>query len=513
MVKDAGLTALAALAGLTGFAGLVGCGGGDTFVVVTVTARPTVHDVAMLAVTQTSSGTTRTDTLALGAHTFPTSFSISTTNRVGQLDLSIAGLATDGSRMAVGATTTSLDLDTAAVLLDPGDFVVNTDYAQDEFTTTDFETTGYQISATADHRWTVSFRNTCSDTCNVFARTIGSDGVPARTTAAAGTNAYQLTSTTTQAGAFSAIAGQGAATIAVWDFTDTVGTGVGVACRGIDAMGTLTAGQRTISTEAADTVVIAPLPTGNFAVAWQVTGPAAVHTMIVRPDCTALTSAPVAVAPIAGTTNGPHRATVAASGTALLYGWIQDDAAYVRATTTSTPPAFTSAAFRVAAAPIGETAEAVRIAPMGAGFAVATRYVSSTLGAPGQIYLQRTTSTGVVMGAPTLVSDKTGSDFTTGRRGFGIATRADGMTLLVWSQCDDGNGGQCPGRLDIYGRLVDATATVVGEPFIVTTTTLGDQQDPSVVALGDGFAVAWTDSSKAAPDTDGTAVRARVVYP
>lgn len=493
---------------------LAACGSGETFVVVTVTARSTVHDVTSLAVTQTSSGTTRTDTLELGAHALPATFSLSSTNRVGALALSITGKSTDGASVAVGTTTTSFELETATVQLDPADFVVNTDYAMDEFTTTDFETAGYQLGATAAGTWTVAFRNTCTDTCNVYARTIGSDGVPARTTAAAGTNAYQVTATTTQAGAFPAIAGQGTATLAVWDFSDTLGGGTGVACRGIDAMGTLTAGQRTLATDAADTVVIAPLPTGNFAVSWQVYSPnAAIHTIIAKPDCTTLTALPVAVAPTAGTTNGPRRSTVAANGTALLYGWIQDDAAYVRGTTTSTSPSFISAAFKLAAPPSGETAEAVRIAPMGTGFAVAIRYSSSTFGAPGQILLQRTTSTGVVMGMPTLISDKTGSDFTNGRRGFGIATRADGMTMLVWSQCDDGSSGQCIGQLDIYGRLVDATATVVGDPFVVTSTTLGDQQDPSVVALGDAFAVAWTDSSKTAPDTDGTAVRARVIYP
>ena len=42
---------------------------------------------------------------------------------------------------------------------------------------------------------------------------------------------------------------------------------------------------------------------------------------------------------------------------------------------------------------------------------------------------------------------------------------------------------------------------------------IGSQTAPSVVALDDSFAVAWTDDSKALPDTDGTAVRARVIYP
>ncbi|HET9992584.1 MAG TPA: sigma 54-interacting transcriptional regulator, partial [Kofleriaceae bacterium] len=90
---------------------------------------------------------------------------------------------------------------------------------------------------------------------------------------------------------------------------------------------------------------------------------------------------------------------------------------------------------------------------------------------------------------------------------------ADGVTLVVWAQCDDGSAGACDGRLDVYGRTVDATGMPTGAAFMIPTTTVGSQTDPSVVALSNAFAVAWTDDSKAAPDTDGTAVRARVIYP
>ncbi|MEO8844870.1 MAG: hypothetical protein ABI704_25025, partial [Kofleriaceae bacterium] len=263
---------------------LVACGG-DSYVIVTVSARPTVHDVTSLQVTQVNNGATRTDTLDLGTHMLPATFSISDAARSGELDLSISGLGSDGSVVGLGSATTMFDAADATVQLDPADFVVNTDYAMDEFLTTDYETPGYQLAVTSDFKWTAAYRNTCSDTCNIFARTFGADGLPVKTAAAAGTNAFQVTSATTTAGAFPAIASAGTASVVVWDFSDTVGAGVGVACRGIDATGALTAGQRTLSTDVADTVTIASLPTGNFAVSWQVYTPAAaVHTIIAKPD-------------------------------------------------------------------------------------------------------------------------------------------------------------------------------------------------------------------------------------
>lgn len=491
-------------------AALAACNSG-TYLVVTVNARPTVHDVDSLAVTQMNNGTSRTDSLSLDGHTFPATFSLSIDHRTGELDLAIDGKATDGTVMAHGIATTMTDAGDATVQLDPADFVVNTDYAMDEFLTTDFETVGFQLSATTDDKWTAVFRNTCTDTCNVFARTFGADGLPVRTAAAAGTNQYQISSTTTTDLAYPAIATSGTSTIAVWDFTDTVGGGTGVACRSIDGTGALNAGQRPLATDAADTATVSAISNGTFAVSWQVYNPSAVHTIIAKPDCTTIGTTPAVVSNTAGTTNGPYRSSVASNGTGLMYAWITDDSVRVRAGS-ATGTLFTLPEASLTPTPAGMQAEAVRVAPLGTGYAVAIRYISAT-GGPGQIVLAKTSSTGLIMGNPVLISDKTGSDFTNGRRGFGISTRADGVTLIVWAQCDDGSAGACDGRLDVYGRTVDATGMPQGDPFVIPTTTIGSQSDPSVVALSNAFAVAWTDDSKVAPDTDGTAVRARVIYP
>lgn len=490
---------------------LLGACSDERYLVVTVNARPTVHGVDKLVVTQTNDdGTSRTDTLPATGVTFPATFSISVANRSGGLVLDVAAKAADDSLAATGKVTTLLDAGDATIQLDPADFVVNTDYAMDEFLTTDYETVGYQLAATSDGTWTAAFRNTCSDTCNVFGRTFGPDGLPVRTAAAAGTNQYTISSATTQNGAFPAIASNGTNTVAVWDFTDTVGGGTGVACRGIDATGALTPGQLTLTTEAADTVSVAPLPSSNFAVTWQVYGTTpGVHTIFAKPDCTLLGA--VAVVSNTASTNGPYRSSVAANGSSMLYAWIASDTVKVR------PRAANGAAFTIpestlVASPSGQTAEAVRVQPFGTdNFAVAIRY-AATNGGPGQIVLAQVASTGTIMGVPAVVTDKSGSDFTNGLRGFGFARRSDGVMLIVWGQCDDGSSGGCDGRLDVYGRAFDATGMPKGDPFLIPTTTVGSQTDPSVVALPGAFAVSWTDDSKAGVDTDGTAVRARIVY-
>ncbi|HEY0251363.1 MAG TPA: hypothetical protein VGC41_07530 [Kofleriaceae bacterium] len=484
----------------------------DAYLVVTVNARSTVHDVTKLAVTQMNNGTSRTDVLDVSGHEFPATFSISVAGRAGEIDLALEAKSADDTVVGVGSASAMLETKAADVQLDPADFVVNTDYAMDEFLTTDYETVGYQLSATSAGNWTAAFRSTCSDTCNVFGRTFGPDGLPVRTAAAAGTNAYTVTSATTQNGAFPALASNGTATLAVWDFSDTVGAGTGVACRGIDATGALTPGQLSLTTEAADTVTVAAIPNGNFAVSWQVYAPAhAIHTIIAKPDCT-VSGAIAVVSNLATATDGPYRSSVAANGSTMLYAWISDDVVRVRPKSTALTT-FSAAEAVLVAAPTGQTAQAVRVAPLGAtDFAVAIRYIA-TNGGPGQIVIAHVSSAGVLMGVPAVVTDKSGSDFTNGRRGFGIAHRADGVSLVVWGQCDDGSAGACDGRLDVYGRTVDDTGTPQGAPFLIPTTTLGSQTDPSVIALPDGFAVAWTDDSKVGVDTDGTAVRARVIYP
>ncbi len=491
---------------------LAGCSS-DTYMIVTIDARPAVHNAASLDITQKNAGSMRTDTLALGSHAFPTTFSISAPGRAGELDLQIDAHDTNGLLVASGASTTTVDETTADVMLEPADFVVNTDFADDQFLTTDFETNGFQLGATTDGNWTVAYRSTCTDSCTVFGRRFDSNGVAVSTVVAAGTNGFPISTTTTQEGSFPAIAGAGTSTVAVWDFMDTSDTGVGVACRGLDATGTATAGQLAISTDAADTVTIAPLTNGNFAVSWQIYLPSdEIRTIIAKPDCSTVSVNPITASTLVGTSSGPHRSSIAANGAAVLYAWLTDDDVRVRPA--SNAAAFSAAESVLVAHDANFLAESVRVAPMDVGFAVVVRWAAADGTSPGKIELFRTNAAGgLMMGAPTLVTNQCGSEFGSGYQGFGVTTRADGAILIVWHQCADGSAGACDGLHDVYGRIVRSTGLPVGDPFPIATTTAADQLAPSVVAITDAFAAAWTDSSQTAPDISGTSVRARVLYP
>lgn len=486
---------------------IAGCSD-DKYLVVTVDARPAVHDATQLVVTLSNGGTSRMDTLPLGGSHFPVTFSVTTPGRTGDLDIKVEAQADDGVPVGLGSAATTIGSADAAVMLDTTDFVVNTDYAMDQFLEADYETNGLQLAASPDGHWTVGFRDSCNaGACTVFGRRFDATGAPASTTAAAGTNAFAFSSTLTAQGAMPALAASGTSTIAFWDYSDTVGTGVGVACRALDSSGNLTSGQLSVSTDAADTVAAAHLSNENIAVTWQVYSPAdAIRSVIVRPDCTALGNV-VTVSTTAGTTSGPHRAHAASNGPTVLYSWIQDGDVHIRiGSNTQLTGADTTLITHTATLEV----ETARVVPMGSGFGVVVRWAQpdATTPPPGKIELYQVNASGMQVGSAHLITDQSKGDFISGVQSFGAATSTGGTTMVVWHVCDD-QGTTC----DVFGRLLAADGSMLGDAFMVPTTTDGDQTAPSVVALPDAFAVSWNDTSHHPPDEQGSAVRARIVYP
>jgi hypothetical protein len=388
----------------------------------------------------------------------------------------------------------------------PPDFVVNSDSTGDHFLSNDYEADGVQLAATADGTWTTVFGATCTTACNLFGRRFDARGEALSSVVAGGPNDFPVTTTLTTSAATPAISGSGTATVVFWDYTDTVGPGTGVACRALDELGNATPGQVTISTDAADVVTAAPLSNGNYAVAWQSYSPAAIRTIIVKPDCTTVTAQPITAASAAAVA-GAH---VAANMDTVLYAWLVESGMgkdlHLR-------PASNAAIFGPEVTPILHTAtqgiSAVRIAPFGTGFAVVLRWVALDSVGPGRIELFEVNALGAIVGGPTLIADQTGSDFSGGHNSFGVAARSDGALMIVWHQCTSGTSSTC----DVLGRIVRPTGVPVGDAFIVPTTTTGDQTSPSVVALPGAFVAAWNDSSHAPPDTDVMVVRARIVDP
>ena len=231
-----------------------------SYVVVTVDARPAVHDARSLSVTLANAGTTRTDTLDLKGKAFPVTFSISAPGRAGDLGITID--AVDASSLAVGhgSAMTTVSAPTASVLLDTTDFVVNTDYAGDQFPTFDPAESGSQLAAGPDGTWTTVFGDSCaSGTCNLYGRRFDATGRPVRSEVAAGTNAFNLNTLPPDALAIPAIAASASTTLALWNDTSLGGmtTPVGIACRALDATGRATATQLAVAPDDASAVTVA----------------------------------------------------------------------------------------------------------------------------------------------------------------------------------------------------------------------------------------------------------------
>jgi len=91
-----------------------------------------------------------------------------------------------------------------------------------------------------------------------------------------------------------------------------------------------------------------------------------------------------------------------------------------------------------------------------------------------------------------------------------IANRPDGSLLAVWTtqhSTPDAGGG-------IRGRRMLSNGIPVGNDFQINTTTIDAQDKPSVSRHTiDSFIVGFMDNSRTYPDTLGSGIRARLVYP
>jgi hypothetical protein len=487
---------------------LAGCQPDERYIVVTVEARPAVHDVAMIRVTLSNAGSMRTEDLPLGGTAFPATFSISPEDRTGDLGIDVEGFDEAGLPIAGGATQSSIDAAAVSVLLEPSDFVVNTDYAGDQQLSNTYGAHGLQLAASPDGTWVAAFNGPCTTPCNVFGRRFDASARPVSSIAAAGTAGFPLNTRLTSAISRSTVANNGTTTVAVWNSYNN--PGYSVECRAIDASGAAPGAQVQIATDELPYIVSATaLPNGNFALAWdgEVTN-FVIRRAIVRPDCALV---PGTLAEVSTNAAGqlPEWSHLATNGTGILYVWTLAGAA--RARVANLDGGFTTADIQLIAKTATEEVSFVRVAPLGAGFAVIVRWslLTGTTG-PGRLELYRVSAQGAVMGTPTLISDRSGSDFDSSQA-FGVARRADGAILVVWHACKDkGDGSGC----GVFGRLLGADGTPAGDEIVLATTTENDQIGPSAVALpGGAFATAWTDRSGAMPDVSGTAVRARIIYP
>ena len=485
------------------------CGGDGPFTIVTLEARPAVHDVAEVLVELTNEGTTLDQRFTVDNLTFPATFSIESPGRTGPIDLVIQAFDREGLVVGRGAGQVTIASPGASVLIDSTDFVVNTTFPEDQFPADDFDSHGFQISATDDGTFTVVFRERCfqPEGCHMLARRFDVTGRPVETALAAGTNAFNLSSDVTTSGATPSVASIGDTTVTAWDFSEpSPSTTDGVACRAMDREGNAVGDQVPISIEAFPNVVsVSPVAVGTYVISWEGSG-ALIKGAIVDSECNINVNGVQQISVTAGAITG----AVAANGNAIMYVWIVDGA--VRGRIANSAGGLITGDIQIIAKPATESIQYVRIAAAGDGFLLVARLVedASNTG-PARIEAYRANNMGQLMGVPQVVSERTGNSFLSSQS-FGMAARrGEGSIMVVWHSCDEfGDDNLC----GVFGRVLRSDGTPDGEEFSLATTTLGNQSNPAVTALpGGAWAATWMDESQQDPDRSGTAVRARVVYP
>ncbi|MCP5155360.1 MAG: tandem-95 repeat protein [Ectothiorhodospiraceae bacterium] len=153
------------------------------------------------------------------------------------------------------------------------------------------------------------------------------------------------------------------------------------------------------------------------------------------------------------------------------------------------------AEFRVNTTTSGNQTDAA-IAGVGTGFVVVWTDQASADGSSWGVFGQRYDAAGTALGAEFRVNTTT----TNAQYEPAIAALAGGGFVVVWRD-DSGGDGNAAG---IFGQRYDAAGAAVGAEFQINSQTASSQFDPSVAGLvGGGFVVSWT-SNAAAPTGDGS---------
>jgi hypothetical protein len=474
------------------------CGGSDPAIVVTVEPRPAVSDFATLEITLANAGATQTEVFDLEGRSLPTTFSVTVGGRTGPIEISARAL--DGDvEFARGRTTVDASVESATLLLDPADFVVNTEFTGAQFLNQDVETNGFQISA-AEGTVTIGFRDDCAvGLCNQLGRRFGADGRALSTDLGAGTNQFRWNQTDGMFAATVGVGSQPSGSVAVWD------SPAGVQCRSMSADGQSTPSEVSIAPDTgADVVSAVPLADGTYSVVWTALDALmirVVRAMVISSTCATRINSFTAAGPV----TFANRPTLAATTRVAMLAWIEDFAeARFRIGTSSgvfTPSGSGQIGAVLVSVPQPDQVDFVRVAALDNRFAVIYRRQSPTVDAR---YLRRTDEAGIALGPDTLIA----TDVDYGAAAV-VARPSDGAIAVAWGQCDDSDGSGC----GVYARLFRPSGVPVGPALVVNTTTSADQTDPSIAALDDGFVVAFTDASADPPDIAESAVRARFIYP
>jgi hypothetical protein len=472
----------------------VACGGDS--VVVEVDVRAGIGELASLEVVARNDGDEQRGSFDLTGVTFPTSFSLTTDGRSGDIEIELAARDGAGLVRAVSFATAelggSLDLE---LRLDPADFVVNTTTDGAQRPVFRAGRYGKQIAETGDGGFAVTFVNDCLNpaTCDVFLRRFDADGQPVVLGGSSDERAVN-SGTYPEVSVPAIAAGAGGELALIWE----ISTAVVIA--ETDADGMVVTSDTPVSDPAAldpvdpaiavadDGSVLATwvqeqIDASNPEGVWQGTldGGGGTTQVLIR-------DSGVAATPVLAVLGG-NVATTWAEGSSLLLA--------------ISAPGVSPANFFQRSFDDPARVHNPNIAV--AGSDVIIGYGVSGAAMPGLetagLVLSRVNTAGNTIAEVVVTSAEVGDT-------VAVAVDAEGRVAAVWQGCDElGDGNGC----GIFMSLYDGDLNPLADPIRVNTTTAADQISPSVAAIDGGFAAIWADFSRAAPD-DSPAVRGRPIY-
>src|SRR6266446_686229 len=93
-----------------------------------------------------------------------------------------------------------------------------------------------------------------------------------------------------------------------------------------------------------------------------------------------------------------------------------------------------------------------------------------------------------------------------------ITALPDGHFVVAWRDYSQTGGDRS--STAVRGQVFNPDGSKSGGEFLGNTTTAGPQEEPTIAGLADGrFVVAWTDSSASGGDTSSSAIRAQLFNP
>lgn len=483
-------------------------------VVVHVQARPAVADVTVLSVALANDSSQQTESFAVGGRDFPLSFSVQTPGRDGDLTIDVTARDGDGLTRGLGVVVVPIGdgrVD-ADVMLEPQDFVVNTTFVGSQDLAFRLDGGGRQLAVGADGTFTIGWSDTCQmvGRCDVFGRRFDATGAPIDTAIAASDGQFNLNQTDGETGYEpSMVTDRTGNTLAAWT---TFGETYAVV---IDADGDyVTTTETAVATATSPgTPAVTVFPDGRYLVAWADTAPTAGQTLVVARLLSAAglpinnpitsTNAAFTVSTTARTTDETPAVVALGNGSALAFAWrVGSDLRGRFYGAAGTP----TGADLLLASHASDTVGPPQLARLGSDVVLAYRRATTGGGDAdnGKLILRRFSPSGAGLGTPVTVTD----DVESGP----VALAVDGTRVgVAWSACETGTDGDGCG---IRFRAYDDNLAPLGDAVLVNSTTAGDQEDPSLGWLPDGSAaVTWSDTSATDPDRDGTAVRARIIYP